>query len=176
MHFIKYIYIYKFSGRKWDPLDRSTPIADNQYFFNINSNSPPLTPADSQYPHTTRPPSITQLTQVTTVVSLNYWKFYFTTITPSEAYVWKTNTRLPSVFTNLLYCEVKSVQKEKLRQHVPEARLDSLTLGSVTETVCVSHALTHTAVVCDSSPTHTHTPTRLLRAMTSTDGRTARHK
>ena len=49
------------------------------------------------------------------------------------------------------------MQKEKLRQHVPEARLDSLTLGSVTETVCVSHALTHTAAVCDSSPTHTHT-------------------
>ena len=51
------------------------------------------------------------------------------------------------------------MQKEKLRQHVPEARLDNLTLGSVTETVCVSHALTHThtAAVCDSSLSHTHT-------------------
>ena len=65
-------------------------------------------------------------------------------ITPSEVYVRKTNTRLPSVFPDLLYCEVKSVQTEKLRQHVPEIRLDNMTLGSVTETVCVTHARTHT--------------------------------
>ena len=151
-----YIYINS-PGESGIPLITQTSIADNQYSFTINSNSPPLTPADSQYPHTTRPPSITQLPQVTTVVSLNYWKFYFTTITPSEAYVKKTNTRLPSVFPNLLYCEVKSVQTEKLRQHVPETRLDNMTLGSVTETVCVTHVRTHSLRRCVTLLPHTHT-------------------
>ena len=49
------------------------------------------------------------------------------------------------------------MQTEKLRQHVPEARLDSLTLGSVTETVCVSHARTHTQRRCVTLLPHTHT-------------------
>ena len=49
--------------------------------------------------------------------------------------------------------------------------LDSATLGSVTETVCVTHVHTHTLRRCVTRPTHIHTHTYPTTVGNELDGR-----